>query len=88
MEGVAVSLPVGQSRTQKRRNTKDSDNLELFSDVLGFELLDPLDEVSLLQAPVAGLVPVVEDLLQVSDLQFLQVHALQVDLLVWKNKGT
>lgn len=63
-------------------------DLQLVPDVLGLELLDPLDEVALLEAAVAALVPVGEDLPEVADLQLLQVDVLQVDLLVCKAEST
>ena len=52
---------------------------QLISDVFRLQLFDPLDEVGLLEAAVAGLVPLVQDLLQVPDLQHLQVDRLDVD---------
>ena len=52
---------------------------QLISDVFRLQLFDPLDEVGLLEAAVAGLVPLVQDLLQVPDLQLLQVDRLDVD---------
>ena len=63
-------------------NKGEFEVLEFVLDVFRLELLYPLDEVSLLDAPVAALVPVVEDLLEVAHLQLLQVDVLQVDLLV------
>ena len=45
-------------------------------------LLDPLDEVRLLQAAVTVLVPVTQDLLQVLHLQLLEVDCAEVDLLL------
>ena len=45
-------------------------------------LLDPLDEVRLLQAAVTVLVPVTQDLLQVLDLQLLEVDCAEVYLLL------
>lgn len=50
--------------------------------MFGLQLLDPLDKVALLQAAVALLVPIVEDLLEVPHLQLLQVDGVQVDLLL------
>jgi len=50
--------------------------------VFGLDLFDPLDVVGLLQAAVASLLPIAQDLLQVADLELFQVHALEVNLLV------
>ena len=57
---------------------------QLVPDVFGLDLLDPLDVVGLLQAPVASLLPIAQDLLEVADLELFQVHALEVNLLVCK----
>lgn len=51
--------------------------------VFWFQLLDSLDEVRLLEAPVARLVPIVENLLQVSYFKFLEVDRIKVDLFVY-----
>lgn len=51
--------------------------------VFWFQLLDSLDEVRLLEAPVARLVPVVEDLFQVSHFKLLEVNRIKVDLFVY-----
>ena len=61
---------------------------QLVPDVFGLDLLDPLDVVGLLQAAVASLLPIAQDLLQVADLQLFQVHALEVNLLVCEHKNT
>ena len=50
--------------------------------MFGLDLLDPLDVVGLLQAAVASLLPIAQDLLKVTDLELFQVHALEVNLLV------
>lgn len=50
--------------------------------VFWLQLLDPLDEVRLLEASVARLVPVVENLLQVSHFELLEVNRIEVDLFV------
>ena len=50
--------------------------------MFGLDLLDPLDVVGLLQAAVASLLPIAQDLLQIADLELFQVHALEVNLLV------
>ena len=48
--------------------------------MFGFDLLDPLDVVSLFQTAVADLLPVAQDLLQLLHLQLFQVHILEVNL--------
>ena len=55
--------------------------------MFGLDLLDPLDVVGLLQAAVASLFPVAQDLLQVAHLELFQVHALEVNLLVCEQKN-
>ena len=49
-----------------------SASLQLVSNVLWFEFLDPLDEVALLQAAVAPLVPPAQDLTQVLHLNTIK----------------
>ena len=51
-------------------------------DIFRLQLFDPLDEVVLLDAAVAHLVPVTQDLPQVADLQLFQVDSLDVDAFV------
>ena len=46
------------------------------------DLLYPLDEVSLLQTAITHLVPVTQDLLEVLDLELLEVHRAEVNLLL------
>ena len=58
---------------------------QLISDVFRLQLFDPLDEVGLLEAAVAGLVPLVQDLLQVADFQLLQIDRLDINGFVCKN---
>lgn len=53
-------------------------HLQLLLDVLGFELVDSLDEVSLLDASPAFLAPVVQDLLQLFYSHLLQIHLAPV----------
>ena len=48
----------------------------------GLHRLNLLDKVRLLQTPVAGLIPVAEDLLEVLHLQLLEVDCAEVDLLL------
>lgn len=55
---------------------------ELLFDVLGLELLDALDKVALLQAAVAVLAPVIQDLLQALDSHLLQIDGAPVQLLL------
>ena len=50
--------------------------------VFGHQLGDLSDEVGLLSAAFAGLIPLLQDLLQVLHLQLLQVHRGQVQLFV------
>lgn len=50
--------------------------------VLGHQLSDLPDEVGLFRAAFARLAPLFQNLLQILDLQFLQVHRAQVHLLV------
>lgn len=50
--------------------------------VLRHELSDSADEVGLLGAALAGLAPLLQDLLQILHLQLLQVHRGQVQLFV------
>ena len=50
--------------------------------MFGLDLVDSFDVVALLQTPVTRLLPITQDLLQVSHLQLLQVDALEVNLLV------
>jgi hypothetical protein len=64
------SLRCGTSRSQ------------LFPHVLGLEFLYPLDEVCLLNATVALLIPITQNLPQVTYLQFLQVDCFEINSLV------
>lgn len=57
--------------------------LQLRLDVLVLQLLDALNEISLFQAPVALLIPIRENLLQITHLQLLQIDGIHVDLFVW-----
>jgi hypothetical protein len=54
--------------------------------IFGFQLLYSLDEVWLLEASIAGLVPVAEDLLEVANLELLQIDCVEVDLFVWRKE--
>ena len=50
--------------------------------MLWFDLLNLLYEISLLQTPVAVLVPVVENFLQILHFQLLQVDGTEINLLL------
>lgn len=60
---------------------------QFLPDVFWFQVFYPLDEVALFQTAFAALVPVVEDLFQVSYFELLEVYTLEIDLLFWKFKS-
>jgi len=55
---------------------------QFVADVFGLEFFDFLDEVCLFQTAVTSLLPIAQNLLQISHLQLLQIHSLEVNLLV------
>lgn len=57
---------------------------QVFPHVLGLEFLYPLDEVCLLDTTITLLIPITQNLPQVTDLQLLQVYGFQINCFVWK----
>lgn len=62
-------------------------NLQFVLREFGLQLFYPLDIISLFQTTITTLVPVVQDFFQVAYLQFLQIHCVKINLLLYKNES-